>query len=146
MIVEEIKGDLLETEIKHIGHGVNCQAKMGSGVAKVLYTKWPKVKEDYLDTCKVIPKEDRLGFIERVDLGEKIVWNMFTQYNFGKDGKLYVDYEALRDCFITLTKCEIDHIAIPKIGCGLAGGDWEKVKKIINEVTGDSLKVTVYYI
>lgn len=37
MIIEEIYGDLQETDIKHIGHGVNCQARMGSGVARALY-------------------------------------------------------------------------------------------------------------
>ena len=34
-------------------------------------------------------------------------------------------------------------IAIPKIGCGLAGGDWEKVKVIIEDVFSE-YDVVVY--
>ena len=47
MIKEYIKGSILDAPQKYIAHGVNCQNKMGSGVAKVLFTEWRKVKEDY---------------------------------------------------------------------------------------------------
>ena len=36
-------------------------------------------------------------------------------------------------------------ICIPKIGAGLAGGDFKKIKKIINEVTPD-VEIDVYYL
>lgn len=52
-----------------------------------------------------------------------------------KYGKLPVDLGYL-----------FNELAIPKIGCGLAGGNWNIVEKIINEVTGDKLDVYVYYI
>lgn len=38
----------------------------------------------------------------------------------------------------------VEEVAIPKIGCGLAGGDWEVVSRIIDEATGDDLDVYVY--
>jgi hypothetical protein len=34
---------------------------------------------------------------------------------------------------------------MPRIGCGLAGGDWNKIEAIINETLGEKgLDVTVY--
>ena len=35
-------------------------------------------------------------------------------------------------------------IAIPKIGCGLAGGDWNIVEQLINDTVGDDLEIWVY--
>lgn len=34
MITKYIIGDITETELNYIAHGVNCQNVMGSGVAK----------------------------------------------------------------------------------------------------------------
>jgi O-acetyl-ADP-ribose deacetylase (regulator of RNase III) len=36
-----------------------------------------------------------------------------------------------------------EHLGIPRIGCGLAGGDWEKVKELINQYLSDMKQVTV---
>ena len=44
-------GNLLNAPQKVIAHQVNCQGKMGSGVAKVIRDKYPKVYETYLNTC-----------------------------------------------------------------------------------------------
>lgn len=155
MIVREIKGNLLDTDLNFIAHGVNCQNKMGSGVAKAIFTKYPNVKMDYHSFYErsihlaINGQEDFLGTVQPVDVdGGKIVFNCFTQENYGYDGKLYVSYQAIEDCFRALTnQCDyVNAIAIPKIGCGLAGGDWEKVRDIINMVTGDKLDVYVYYL
>lgn len=153
MIVEEIKGNLLDTKIKCIAHGVNCQNVMGSGVAKAILTKYPEVKESYHNFCtemthKVINgPEDLLGMVGEVQCSDgKLVYNCFTQENFGYDGEMYVSYIAVAKCFDLLNKeFGVKEIAIPKIGCGLAGGDWKKMKDIINEHSGD-MKITVYYL
>lgn len=148
MITKEIQGSILDTELKYIAHGVNAQDVMGSGVAKVLYTKYPDVKSKYHQFCAETDIEDRLGSIvyTPVQSDGKVIINLFTQFKYGYDGKRYVNYGALEDCFCELIDFGIDKIAVPKIGCGLAGGDWEVVKEIINRVTKDKLEVWVYYI
>ena len=155
MIVKEIQGSILDTDLNFIAHGVNCQNKMGSGVAKVLFTKYPEVKTNYHHFFNnnihllMNGQEDFLGTVQPIVVRDgKTVFNLFTQENYGYDGKLYLSYQAVIDVFDILTnKCEnMNAIAIPKIGCGLAGGDWEIVKKIINRSTGDKLDVYVYYL
>jgi O-acetyl-ADP-ribose deacetylase (regulator of RNase III) len=150
-IVKYIKDDILNTDYKIIAHGVNCQNKMGSGVAKVLYTKYPKIKKIYHEFCKGKQPHELLGTIlatsqnplKRVPI-DPIVINCFTQLNFGYDGKKYVSYAAVLECFNEIdkkfTNCKI---AIPKIGAGLAGGDWEIIETIINLAT-PSLRIYVY--
>ena len=44
--------------------------------------------------------------------------------------KLYVDYPAIMSCFEDLPSA-IEAIAVPKIGAGLAGGDWSTIKQIM---------------
>lgn len=142
----------MEAPQPFIAHGVNCQNKMGSGVAKALYSKWHGVKSLYHLLCdhqkaNGVQPFEMLGWVQEVTCHNKTIYNCFTQENYGYDGKLYLDYEALRTCFRDLVMNPPNgDLAIPKIGCGLAGGDWEKVKQIINEETADIIDVYVYYL
>lgn len=144
MITKYIKGDITETELKYIAHGVNCQNKMGSGVAKALFTKWSRVKSEYH-----MVSNKCLGRVSLVGYPDVTIFNCFTQYNYGYDGNKYVNYAAIVNCF-TFMKNLIPNIgqdirlAIPKIGCGLAGGDWNIVEQLINDTVGDDLEIWVY--
>lgn len=152
MIVKEIQDSILNTDLKNIAHGVNCQGVMRSGVAKVLFTEYPQVKDQYHNFINNISREanngmgELLGLYHTVNVKDKTIFNLFTQENFGYDGKLYLSYQALESCFSRLNyQLNGQKIAIPKIGCGLAGGDWNKVKNIINSKT-KSLDVYVYFL
>lgn len=149
-MVIEIKGDLLETPCDVIAHGVNCQNVMGSGVARVLFEKWPIVKEAYHQHfLEYDPGEDGINFLGTIQdfmvNGEYGFINCFTQQYFGPADKKYVSYDAIYDCFKQIADI-YDEVAIPRIGCGLAGGNWEIVKRIINDAVGDKCKVYAYYL
>ena len=146
MITRYIKGDITETELKYIGHGVNCQNKIGSGVAKALYEKFPEVKEQYHKFFEYPRGKSPLGCSQLVHTKEgKRIYNLFTQEYYGYDEKRYVNYAALVNCFMELAEFRAgETIAIPKIGCGLAGGDWNIVEQLINDTVGDDLEIWVY--
>ena len=65
---------------------------------------------------------------------------LFGQYKYGTD-KQQTDYKALEEALFTLKINAKDHnlsVSIPvNLGCGLAGGSWEIVYKIIEEVFHD---------
>lgn len=146
MITKYIKGDITETKLKYIAHGVNCQNKMSSGVAKALYEKFPMVKDSYHVWCSGdIKPESLLGDAVIVDTDDKIILNCFTQLDYGYDGKRYVNYGAVSkvfNCIKDTFRGEI--LAIPKIGCGLAGGNWEFMEQLINDTVGNDLEIWVY--
>lgn len=146
MITRLIKGDITETELKYIAHGVNCQNKMGSGVAKALYEKFPEVKEMYHKYFEHPRGKVPLGCSQLVHTKEgKFIYNLFTQEYYGYDGKRYVNYGAVANCFMELSEFrQGEIIAIPKIGCGLAGGNWEFMEQLINDTVGDDLEIWVY--
>jgi hypothetical protein len=76
-----------------------------------------------------------------------IVVNSYTQYHYGRnhaDGVSNpLDYEALTLCMRKINhQFKGKHIGLPKIGAGLAGGDWNRIKKIIQTELRD-MKVSV---
>jgi O-acetyl-ADP-ribose deacetylase (regulator of RNase III) len=151
-MLKYVQGDLFNTDCEIIAHGVNCQSKFGSGLAKTITERYPIVKGSYHGLCEHYKS---MGFGEGILLGmiqpikvapNRTIVNCFTQENYGYDGKQYVDYEAIQDCFIKLKEKYLDRgktVAIPKIGAGLGGGDWNIIEKIINEVIGEN-EIVVY--
>lgn len=81
---------------------------------------------------------------------EFTVVNAYTQYHYGRnhrDGvQTPIDYEALTLCMRKMNKVfNGQHIGLPKIGAGLAGGDWNRIKKIIqDEFTDCDVTVVVF--
>ena len=146
-MVKYIKGDLFSTDADIIAHGCNCRGGFGSGVAKIVATKYPKARHYYLDKFD----EDgwNLGEVQFVpQWNGKIIANCATQDKYGYSGELNADYDAIRLAMSKVKDYAKDKnltIAIPKIGAGLAGGDWNTIEAILNEVFGD-YDVTVYYL
>lgn len=137
-------GDLLNAPEHYIVHGCNCQGKMNSGVAKAIRERWPIVYEDYIEHDRI--KGLRPGDITITHLDDyKWVVNAMTQDYYGYDGKRYVSYDAVRDCFRNLHKIigDGESVALPKIGSGLGGGDWAVIEKIIEEEMPNN-EVAVY--
>jgi len=133
-MIKYVIGDLLGAPQKVIIHGCNSHGVMGSGVAKVVRERWPNVYEVYALKHKVFGLN--LGDIIPVaTLDGKIVVNCITQDSYGKDGTRYVDYDAVAKCFDQLNERAIDwevtEMALPRIGAGLGGGDWDTIEQII---------------
>lgn len=140
-----VVGDILSpnTSSKEVFvcHQVNCMGVMGAGLARQIKVKYPEVFNKYREYCLSALNKgksfDILGDIHIVGIerqsGYKIV-NIFGQYGYGR-GKQYTNYEALRRAFKELCHLTTDEIIrIPfKMGCGLGGGDWSIVSKIIEE-------------
>jgi O-acetyl-ADP-ribose deacetylase (regulator of RNase III) len=143
-----IEGDLVKLAacgmFDVIVHGCNCFNTMKSGIAKTLVAAFPVVA--FEDSKTERGARTKLGtyssaYVSNFDLE---IINAYTQYLYGTD-KVQVEYKAVQSVFIALNKKYKDlgvHIGIPKIGCGLAGGEWDVVEHIINTVTPD-LNITL---
>lgn len=146
-MIKYITGDVTKTELNHIAHGVNCQDAMGSGVARSLFLRWSKVKSEYhrynsyfKDTPELL-----LGKVHKIKVEQdRYVYNCYTQFYYGYQNERLVNYAAIVRAFETFVDWDLKQIAIPKIGCGLAGGEWKFVEQLINDTVGDKLEVWVY--
>lgn len=150
MKIEYRKGDLFQTDIKHILHGCNSKGVMGSGVAKTVRSLYPEAYERYTLWCS---KGFRLGTSLLVPSNDKVIINAVTQQNYGKVSEQtgpnpvrYVSYDAIADIFAQLEQTIPETtIAMPKIGAALGGGDWYVISAII-ESSCKTIKPVVYSI
>ncbi|MFW6225631.1 MAG: macro domain-containing protein [bacterium] len=145
------KGDLIKNakkvEYNGIIHGCNCFCTMGAGIAKQIRNEFPSA---YLADQKTENgSKEKLGdySLANVFVNEDYdfyVINAYTQYDY--KGKNNVDYNAIRNVFKKINNdFKGMFFGIPKIGAGLAGGDWDVISKIIDEVTPDiSLELVEY--
>ncbi len=127
------KGNLFDSECKIIAHGVNCQGTFGSGVARQIAKLYPYAKTMYLS--KHHGERWNVGDVQFVNCVDKIIANCATQKFYGRSG-VYIDYDGLALCLnkvFNFAEQEICGVAIPWIGCGLAGGDKETVRKILQQ-------------
>ncbi len=147
--MKTIKGDLIKLALAGrfdmIIHGCNCFHTMGAGIAKQIRKTFPIAYEVDLET--EYGSRKKLGtFSYIIDIPRKLVIvNAYTQYNFR--GRRNVDYVAIRKAFRAIRQAirqairnfdfgqnfPIERIGYPKIGAGLAGGDWNIISKIIED-------------
>ena len=135
-------GDVFDSDAYAILHQVNCMGVMGSGVAKQIRDKYPKVYLKYRDRCTMFKDDPSclLGQIQSVKIDKnKYIVNVFGQLNYGRVKKKYTEYWALRRAFKHVNLAfSGKSIAIPYLmGCGLGGGDWNIVSRIIEEELTD---------
>ncbi len=138
--MKTIKGDLitlaLDGKFDVIVHGCNCLCTMGAGIAKQIKSIFPEAYEADCKTKK--GDKDKLGAYSYAIAENVTIINAYTQYDY-KGPWINVDYDAIRSVF---RKLKSDYsgkrIGYPKIGAGLAGGDWEIISKIIDvELTNE---------
>ncbi len=120
-----------------IAHVVNDLGLWGAGFVVPLGEKYPLAKSKYLSLLKMIKGDLLLGQIQIVPIADKVtVCNMFAMRGVrSKSNPVPLDYGLLEKCLSTLRvwaeKNEIDIIQVPKIGAGLAGGNWNKVLELL---------------
>lgn len=146
-MINYIQGDLFATDCDIIAHGCNCKGGFGSGVAYTMAKKYPKAKEMYLE--KFEDEGWKLGDVQFVMVvGGKTIANCATQYGYLPRGIQHANYPAIRRAMLQVKMFAQHHgksIAIPKIGAGLAGGNWDEIEGILRDVFHD-YPVTVYYL
>lgn len=147
-----INGNLLNADADYIAHQVNCQGRMGSGVAKAIRERHMNVYNEYMQELMAYKANDKniLGHSQLVSVGDEYgyrgVFNMFAQDKYGYDGKQYTSLEAFRSCLQEINKIAKGcSIAFPwKIGCVRGGADWNTVLNMIcTELTNVS-SITFY--
>ena len=162
MSINIVNGNIFDTHCNIICHQVNCQGVMGHGIAKQVKEKYKGVFNEYKRYCDAHAdnREAMLGeaLIVDIDYGaavldwlvdkeRKYIANIFGQLTYGTG--LRTDYKALVLGLEVVANFAKEHnlsVAIPyKIGCGLAGGDWNKVNTLIEGVfAGTELEVLMY--
>lgn len=132
-----ITKNILSVKKGIICHQVNCLGIMGGGLALQIRNTYPEVYNAYRDMCNVCDdKRSLLGHTQFIKINDElVVANMFGQYNIG--GNPATSYPALTRALQAVNQYAAFSklpIYLPfKLGCGLANGNWETVKHIIEQ-------------
>ena len=147
----------LVTGPKIICHICNDIGAWGAGFVLAVSKKWPQPEAKYR---ALTPEKRQLGYVQLIPVTPDIyVANMIAQHdtkpmyaggygahNSNSNPIPPIRYDALRTCLRVL---QMDahslhaSVHMPRIGCGLAGGDWKTVEKLIQECLPD-IEVYVY--
>ena len=150
-MITEVEGDMLR-DVKPwsvLMHQANCLGIAGGGIAKQLRDMYPAWYESYKLHCDQVKfKENLLGTIHAVSPSPGvIICSAFAQLGISKREPV-TDYDAW-ELICPKIESEIARrnseknmnwtLHVPYgIGCGLAGGDWQKMRDIFEYYFGRS--------
>jgi O-acetyl-ADP-ribose deacetylase (regulator of RNase III) len=139
-------------------HVVNTAGGWGAGFTKAVSARWPFPEREYRKwySKRFDPEQEppfKLGRVQFIPAGgaapRLVVANMLAQDGYaGLYKPVAVNYTALKLCLSAVanealnTKAEV---CCPRIGCGLGGGSWDAVEKLIErELCDRSVEVRVH--
>jgi O-acetyl-ADP-ribose deacetylase (regulator of RNase III) len=133
------EGDLFTDEgTRAWGHGCNCAGAMGAGIAVEFKRRFPRMFEEYRERCA--DGRFGLGDVFVWSEGDMTVYNLGTQAHWRKKAQLPALSKAVARMVKLAEQGGVRRIALPRIGAGLGGLDWPKVRAVV-EAAGDSTSV-----
>lgn len=130
------KGNILESEAVALVNTVNTQGVMGKGIALQFKNAFPSNYKIYQDICRngnfqigdlLIVEEN--GLIS----GKKTIINFPTKTSWRKPSEYSYIEKGLDKLVQVIEEKKINSIAIPPLGSGNGGLNWEIVKKMIED-------------
>ncbi|MFJ1529162.1 macro domain-containing protein [Streptomyces mirabilis] len=149
-----VRGDATAPSVKGvklIAHVCNDIGGWGKGFVLALSRRWPEPEAAYRAWHRDRAHNDfGPGATQFVQV-EKYVWvaNLIGQRGIRTGSKgVPVRYEAIGTglAHVAIKAAELDaSVHMPRIGCGLAGGDWSRVEPLIlRRLVERGVAVTVY--
>lgn len=156
MHIEHLIGDATnpvgDKGMKFIAHCCNNIGAWGAGFVLALSRRWGMPELMYRKWAQEKPFDMResLGKVQVIPVERDImVVNIIGQEGTGfKDGVAPIRYDAIKTGFEKIQEVMEGHskknptLHLPRIGAGLAGGDWDKIEEIIKETV--KFPVNVY--
>ena len=133
-----------------IAHVVNDRTpNWGGAFARALKNRLPAAQTAFQEWVATDRSRLRLGRSHVADLAADIsVTTMVAQRGYGPAAKPRIAYAALRTCLREVADAAAERgasVHMPRIGVGMAGGDWGIVSELIDDaLVSRGLDVTVY--
>lgn len=158
LVKEDLVPIMKDGKPKLIMHGCNMQGVMGAGFAQEVMKFAPHAYLDYSSWCKVNHKGNTMRPIGSVRVNQQhsvLFFHALTQEFYGTQKRM-LNYGALAKACVFVNdyihKNEehmrmfgyYKELHMPKIGCGLAGGDWSIVEEILTQCFDEDMHLKVY--
>jgi O-acetyl-ADP-ribose deacetylase (regulator of RNase III) len=153
--IRYLKGDATSPQAKGpkvVAHICNDRGGWGRGFVEAVSRRWPEPEAAYRSWHRERAGNDfGLGAVQIVQVMPDVwVANMIGQHGIktSRSAGPPIRYEAVRECLQRLRAGAADlgaTVHMPRIGCGLAGGRWDRIEPLVTaELTDHGVPVTVY--
>ncbi len=142
------QGNLLQAKVDALVNTVNTVGVMGKGIALMFKEAFPENYKLYEAACKA--EEIGVGhmfIVERNELfGPRWIINFPTKKHWRHPTKMEWIIDGLKDLHHFIVEKKIKSIAIPPLGCGNGGLDWEEVRGKIQDALADleDVEIIIY--
>ena len=136
-------GDILSSSAQCLVNTVNCEGFMGKGIAYQFKERFPENNKYYVSACK--SGKFSVGHILFFSENGKIIANFPTKNKWREKSQYSYIEDGLNNLLIGVKSKNITSIAIPPLGCGNGGLDWNVVKKMITDKFQDSSANIIIY-
>ncbi len=123
-MIKHFDGDIFTSELDVIGHGVNCLGQMGAGIAKTVKQIYPVTYNVYRKACKTIGLEGG-DLLPVLNPDGRWILNLASQYDTGRNADLEFLEDSLESTYAWCRDNGKTAFALPEIGCGIGGLDWD---------------------
>ncbi len=147
-MIKFIKGNILESNAEALINTVNTVGVMGKGIALQFKKAYHNNYKAYVEACKKNEIDIGKLFVVKdsnLNSGEKYIINFPTKKDWRKPAEYSFIDAGLDDLIRVIKEYNIKSIAVPPLGAGSGGLEWEKVKKLIVQKLGNlEVEVIIY--
>lgn len=142
MTISFNSGDLFDQRVDALVNTVNCVGVMGKGVALEFKRRWPENFKAYKRLCDSKRLRPGIIFVHQVGdlLGNnqpRFIINFPTKDHWKSKSKIEFIESGLDTLVKELCGSGIKSLALPPLGCGNGGLNWEDVRPLIIEKLKD---------
>ncbi|CAD7083230.1 unnamed protein product [Hermetia illucens] len=137
--ISEISGDLFSASREYsLAHCVSADLRMGKGIAL-------KFRDKFSQISKLKQQNPKPGGVVMLKDGSRYIYYLITKQKVYQKPTYITLVASLTAMRNHMAKNGIKKLAIPRIGCGLDGLIWSKVKTEVEQVfQDDDIEIVVY--
>ena len=147
-MIEYRHGDILHADTEAIINTVNCVGVMGRGIALQFKNAYPDNFKAYVKACKAEQVKPGAMFVFETQqlTGPRYIINFPTKRHWKGKSRIEDIVAGLEDLVRVIEDYNIRSIAIPPLGSGLGGLEWQDVKPLIESAVQplEQVQVVIY--
>ncbi len=132
-MIQLTQGNLLESNAEALVNTVNCVGLMGKGIALQFKQKFPDNFAAYERACR--NKEVQTGHMFTVPTGRfinpRFIINFPTKKHWKGKSRIEDIESGLQSLVEEVKRLNVQSIAVPPLGCGNGGLNWNEVRPLI---------------
>ena len=145
-MIEYKEGNLLAADVEAIVNTVNCVGVMGKGIALQFKQAFPNNFQAYEMACKTDQVKTGHMFITETNslMNPKYIINFPTKRHWKAKSKIGDIESGLNALIVDIRRLDIKSVALPPLGCGNGGLDWDEVRPMIEKAFAPLNEVNVW--